>query len=776
MTKVGAGSTGTVDPTEYVYNSTNGVLTKVRFTSGTEVNEETFEFDGMLRVTRMRDWLNPLMGIQYRYDSANQLIQLVDYDRAMLCYYYDNVGRVTSQIDYHDNTTTYTYTARNELSTLTAPGSRVWDFDYNALGQPTGYTHPNGLTTEYSYDGQGRMTKIDHKNGATSLARFTYALDAGGLISRVTQVDGSYWDYLYDNRYRLTKADRYHSGGNVNATYQYTYDAGDNMITKVEPYLDDFSDGTYSGWTVASGSWDASATYLKNTVRTGSAVTIATTDANNEVRLRYLCEEQTDANSGAAVYFRCSSGSYAYARIQPTQMQLMQYSGGQYTTFQTNTNATSSYNTWYNLRIVADGANIQVYRNQDGAMEELVLSTTAATVTSTQMVRIGMSSSCTYRFDDIRIIADDLSNTTAFAVNNANELTSMTDPNGTTTFGFDAWGRMTNKSRGSYSATYGYKYGQMLCSVTSNWPGEGNVSYNYGGNMQRRERTVGSVMTKYRFSAWGDSLNQEDANQTPLLTRCGGLVSMKGQNPSTGSASYPLWDWLGSLRLQATDDGSVALSGEYTPYGTHFRSDGERSDNIDGFGGLGSDPAVSLYSATYRFYEANSGRWLTRDPAAFVYESNLYQYCESSPTLLTDPIGLYTSLKGCVYDPPVCAALGGVRGFGGSAAGNAAGQYLACGNVDIMQAAWAGFWGAMPGGVGGYAKWNFTVKMGPSAGRLKRTKIPAMNGVRLAEGGTGLAFAAGPNAPQGPLSGLGDLVGGVGSLVADALEGFFGCE
>jgi len=36
--------------------------------------------------------------------------------------------------------------------------------------------------------------------------------------------------------------------------YAYTYDDGDNLFTKVEPFSDDFNDGNLTGWT-ASGSW-----------------------------------------------------------------------------------------------------------------------------------------------------------------------------------------------------------------------------------------------------------------------------------------------------------------------------------------------------------------------------------------------------------------------------------------------------------------------------------------------------------------------------------------
>ena len=75
----------------------------------------------------------------------------------------------------------------------------------------------------------------------------------------------------------------------------------------------------------------------------------------------------------------------------------------------------------------------------------------------------------------------------------------MTDYNGTTTQAYDAWGRLTSRSRGAYSATYDYRYGGKLYSVASSFPGEGAVTYDYGADQKRRSRTVGGVTTRYNW-------------------------------------------------------------------------------------------------------------------------------------------------------------------------------------------------------------------------------------------------------------------------------------
>src|SRR5690606_13972874 len=141
----------------------------------------------------------------------------------------------------------------------------------------------------------------------------------------------------------------------------------------------------------------------------------------------------------------------------------------------------TTQNEWYTLRAEYSGVNAKIWRSEPGGLETLLVSTTAAAPLNTGLARIEISAGdSTFHLDNIRILADEINNFHALTYNNANELTAMTGPNGTMSFGYDAWGRQTSKTQGSQSATYGYRYGSKLYSVTSNFPDEGSVTYNYG--------------------------------------------------------------------------------------------------------------------------------------------------------------------------------------------------------------------------------------------------------------------------------------------------------
>src|SRR5690606_11800329 len=113
-------------------------------------------------------------------------------------------------------------------------------------------------------------------------------------------------------------------------------------------------------------------------------------------------------------------------------------------------------------------------------------------------------------FDNIRLIAGTRSTTQTFTHNDANEqLTSIV--NGvTTTMTYDEWGRLEERDDGTHTATYAYRYGSKLYSATSDFPGEGNVTYETGGDGKRRSRVAGAEETWYNYTIGFDVVSTEN--------------------------------------------------------------------------------------------------------------------------------------------------------------------------------------------------------------------------------------------------------------------------
>ncbi len=211
-----------------------------------------------------------------------------------------------------------------------------------------------------------------------------------------------------------------------------------------------------------------------------------------------------------------------------------------------------------------------------------------------------------------------------------------------TTFGFDDWGRMTSKARGSYEATYSYRYGQMLRSVTSDFPGEGNVTYEYGGDGKRRERTVGTDVTCYNYSAGWKVVSEEDGSNNLGRTRVGFTIAESvGSNPSTGSWHYLLRDRLGSIRDTRNDAKEQVVMYEFSPYGQSYVASGDTIAISPSFALHNWDSVATLYGAPFRSYSSTLARWTAKDPLGAWDGPNRHSYVRNNPINRVDPLGLF---------------------------------------------------------------------------------------------------------------------------------------
>ena len=478
---VGAGTSGTVDPTAYTYNSTTGQVTAVEYGSSTYTANYTY--DGAGRLTKLTDWIDGTDGLRYAYDNVGRLTTLTDYDDSTLTYTYDAAGNVLTMVDYHGNTTTYTYNDIGQLATLTAPGSKVWSYTYGTGGRLTQVDIPNGMHTEYGYDAQGRQDSIHHMDGTTVVQGFDYTFDDGGDITAITHEDGANWAYEYDGRDRLTQAERYDATPALLHRFSYTYDDGDNMLTK-------------------------------------------------------------------AVY--------------------------------------------------------------DAGVP--------ATVTTT------------------------------FTYNNANEQTVMSDGTNTTNMTYDEWGRLVERDDGTHTATYAYRYGGKLYGFTSDFPGEGNVTYETGGDGKRRSRVAGTDETWYNWAAgWLLVSEENDSSGGGSLQRtyAGKEAHVAGSLPSVNAWSYVSRDKLGSSRGLWDEQKSSIARADYEPAGGDYVHSGNLDSMSYRFAGHDWDETGDVYYAPYRYYSPQSVRWLGRDPLGTIDGLNRYARTRNNPVNWIDADGLFSVVGDC---------------------------------------------------------------------------------------------------------------------------------
>ena len=192
--------------------------------------------------------------IEEAYDALNEVTQ-VKRDGAgspgtpvsTTNYTYDDAGRITN---IHDtiagsgsNIANYTYTydaagnMQTEVLTRTTFTAVTTTYAYDADNQLTG----DGTTT-VTYDATGNRNNGSYAtttgNELTTDGVWTYTYDnEGNEIGKTLISNGDYWTYGYDNKNELTSAVEKNSGGTLEFSAAYKYDAFGNQIESDEtPY------------------------------------------------------------------------------------------------------------------------------------------------------------------------------------------------------------------------------------------------------------------------------------------------------------------------------------------------------------------------------------------------------------------------------------------------------------------------------------------------------------------------------------------------------------
>jgi RHS repeat-associated protein len=210
-----------------------------------------------------------------------------------------------------------------------------------------------------------------------------------------------------------------------------------------------------------------------------------------------------------------------------------------------------------------------------------------------------------------------------------------------TLFYYDDWGRMISKDQGDYAANYEYRYGNKLYKVTSTFPLEANVTYQYGGDGKRRSRDTSSSYTWYNWAGW-NVINHETSGNTLERTYVhdpGSRILAHADGASFANRRYYLEDILGSTRGLYYDNKGYAGGTRYAPYGEVQNQTGSWNTTYM-FTGKEWDDNAQMYYFPFRYYSPGIGRWNTRDPLGLAAGLNLYGYVGGNPVNYFDPLGL----------------------------------------------------------------------------------------------------------------------------------------
>ncbi|WP_434704047.1 RHS domain-containing protein [Pseudomonas sp. Z1-12] len=638
-----------IDPdgqrTEYAYDAHGQLLAKYdpdggehRFTWSRlgQLTEEIlpdgghrhFSYDALGRLLSRRDEYGALT--HYQWDAVGRLLQVTLPTGAIRAWSYNAYGKVIAERDEQGRTTRYEYaddlhlvsrrlnpdgselkyrydSARLLLTEIENESGEQYQLDYTPNGlirQQVGF---DGQRTAYAYDLNGHLLeKTEHgEDGSQWVTR--YQRDTAGRLQLKTLPDGQSIEYRYDELGRLVYVD---DGSDHPLAFEY--DAQDRLVCE------------HQGWGTLRYRYDA---------------------CGRLNHLRLPDDSQLD-------YHHAPGGALTAIDLNGARLTEHRFDGSRERQRQQG-QLLSDYRYDEQGRLKAQ----TVWQNPQ---QQLLWRDYTYSPKGNLQTLSDHRSRRSYQYDSLdRLTRIDFSHSEPpehFSHDPAGNLLMQDRPGPTTLKGnrllkegdrhydYDAFGNLIRERRGeALVSAYRYDSQHRLIGITT---ADGcETSYRYDAFGRRISKTVDGLTTEFFWQ--GDQLVAENSPRhhrsyvyEPGTFRP--LAMLNGEGPEKAAPFYYHLDHLGTPQELTNPNGQIVWSARYNGYGkvtalTH--GDGEQLEQPLRFQGQYFDPESGLHYNRHRYYNPETGRYLTPDPSKLVGGLNGYRYT-LNPTGWVDPLGL----------------------------------------------------------------------------------------------------------------------------------------
>jgi RHS repeat-associated protein len=182
---------------------------------------------------------------------------------------------------------------------------------------------------------------------------------------------------------------------------------------------------------------------------------------------------------------------------------------------------------------------------------------------------------------------------------------------------------------------YGWDHTEQLRDVTR--PDGAKVAFAYDALGRRVTKTFGGKTTRFVWD--GNDLVHELADGAPLVTWEHEPGTFAPVAKVEGDKRYAVvCDHLGAPRMLLDEAGAVAWTARYDLYGVRQRAAQKTHCHLR-WPGQYEDEETGLYYNRFRYYDPDSGRYISQDPIGLMGGLALYQYVPD-PLASIDPWGL----------------------------------------------------------------------------------------------------------------------------------------
>ncbi|WP_229735373.1 DNRLRE domain-containing protein [Halobacillus andaensis] len=553
---------------------------------------------------------------EYEYDEKNQLTSVIDARGNETSYTHDDNGNRTSVTDAKGHESTYDYHETDQISSYTNPLDQETKFEYNLNGELTDTNQPNGDQVTEAYNELDRKESISY-NGDE---KWSFDYDPSGNLTSVSGDTEETYDY--DSNDRMTsKQDgkgnetSYKYDSNSNKTSQ-SVDTSDSSFTLDYDYnkLDQLETISRDGERLADFTYDERRNPAAIDRGNNSHTSLSYDSANR------LKEISNDDGNGQTI------GAYEYEYDQ----------NGNRTSVETDEGTIEyEYDALDQLKkeTLTDGTTI-TYEYDD-----------AGNRTEKTETKDGDSETVEYAYDEANQLTD--KDGQAFDYDENGNLLD----NGEHQFVYNEDNRLmeVKDQDGSTIAEYAYDHdGKRTKKVTD----EGTINYHYeGNNVQYETNEDNEVIAEYTW----------DENDQPVTMT------------KDGETYYYHVNGHGDVTSLTNESGEVVAEYDYDSYGNILDQSGEMAEeNPYRYAGYQYDEETDQYYLMARYYDADTGRFITRDTFhGFADESlsvNQYIYTKNNPVMNIDPSGFYTvsivtvKWAGAIFNTIIGAIVGGGAG------------------------------------------------------------------------------------------------------------------
>lgn len=564
------------------------------------------------------------------FDEISRLLTSVGAGAAWSrSYAYDKNSNLTTSTDANSNATQYAFDGLDRLVTATDALSGVTENTWNDLDQNTAIEDPRTNSTTYAYNAFGDVTQIVSPDTGTA----TYTHDKAGNVTQMIDARSVTTNYTYDAVNRLLTV-AYPSDSSLNVTL--TYD--DNPAT---PGNCGTSIGELCRVVDASGTTDyeyndlGHLTEVKE-VRGGLTFTTA-----YEYDLAGVLKKITLPSGREIDYTLNGNGQVTGVSADVNGSATTLASSITYLPYGPMTALT--YGNAKTLSATYD----QDYRPTNRTVSG-VFNHTYATDDEGNITQKG---SRTYTYDDLNRMDAEAGGTAASFTYDAigNRLTEVTGSTttytypttnnkvssvGANSYTYDAMGNVT----GDAARTYIWNAAGLLKEAKVSGSTVG--TYTYGGNNQRTKKVTGGNTTHYVYGLDGKLYGEYD-NTGALIREYVWLNGEPLAQIDVGSPevlTYLHTDHLATPRYGTNAGGSTVWTWDSGAFGKEAPT-GTATVNLR-FPGQYYDSESTLHYNWNRYYNPETGRFISSDPLGIGGGLATYNYVEASPVMYADPEGL----------------------------------------------------------------------------------------------------------------------------------------